>query len=117
MATAANLKSMWSAGYTYQVLQPQRYSDGIWRLVSALEAQLGCLVGCNAYLTPPKSQGLAPHHDDVELWICQTQVWGGGSEDLPDADVGAGLCGSARHRCGGGGSVDGEGGRLGSVGE
>lgn len=56
-----------------QVLQPQRFSDGIWRLVSALEIQLGCLVGCNAYLTPKGAQGLAPHYDDVELWICQTQ--------------------------------------------
>ncbi|GFH08325.1 JmjC domain-containing protein [Haematococcus lacustris] len=36
-------------------------------------AQLGCLVGCNAYLTPPGTQGLAPHHDDVELWVCQTE--------------------------------------------
>ncbi len=63
-----------------QVLQPQRFSDGIWRLVSALERQLGCLVGCNAYITPPNTQGLAPHHDDIELWICQTQGEGGLAE-------------------------------------
>ena len=56
-----------------QVLQPQRFNDSVWRLVSALERKLGCLVGCNAYITPPNTQGLAPHHDDVELWICQTQ--------------------------------------------
>lgn len=37
-----------------------------------MEAQLGCLVGCNAYLTPAGTQGLAPHHDDVELWVVQT---------------------------------------------
>ncbi|KAJ9531146.1 hypothetical protein QJQ45_000849 [Haematococcus lacustris] len=53
--------------------QPQRCHEGLWRLMSALEAQLGCLVGCNAYLTPPSTQGLAPHHDDVELWVCQTE--------------------------------------------
>jgi hypothetical protein len=38
-----------------------------------------CQVGSNAYLTPPKAQGLAPHHDDVEIWVVQTQggwVWG-----------------------------------------
>lgn len=39
---------------------------------AALERQLGCLVGSNAYLTPKGSQGLAPHHDDVELWVVQT---------------------------------------------
>ena len=35
-----------------QVHQPQRNSGPLWRLVAALEAQLGCLVGTNAYLTP-----------------------------------------------------------------
>ncbi|KAG1660597.1 hypothetical protein FOA52_003028 [Chlamydomonas sp. UWO 241] len=73
LATEANLTSLWADGYTFQVLQPQRFSDRVWRLVSALEAQVGCLVGVNVYLTPPKTQGLAAHHDDVELWICQTQ--------------------------------------------
>jgi len=26
-----------------------------------------------ADITPAKTQGLAPHHDDVEIFICQTQ--------------------------------------------
>lgn len=50
-------------GCTLQVHQPQRWDDGAWRLLAALEARLGELVGANAYLTPPGSQGLAPHHD------------------------------------------------------
>jgi len=33
-----------------------------------MEDKFGCLVGANAYLTPPNSQGLAPHWDDVEVW-------------------------------------------------
>lgn len=37
----------------WQVMQPQRWIEGLWRLGAALEAQLGCLVGINAYLTPP----------------------------------------------------------------
>ncbi|GAX75760.1 hypothetical protein CEUSTIGMA_g3203.t1 [Chlamydomonas eustigma] len=72
-ASEENITALFQKGYTMQVLQPQRYSDGIWHLVSAMEKHLGCLVGCNAYITPAKTQGLAPHHDDVELWICQTQ--------------------------------------------
>lgn len=35
-----------------QVIQPQRWLDPLWRLTAALEAQLGCLVGINAYITP-----------------------------------------------------------------
>lgn len=40
-----------------QVHQPQRFSDELWRLLAALEARLGCLVGSNAYLTPAGTQG------------------------------------------------------------
>ena len=36
----------------WQVMQPQRHSELLWELVAALEAELGCLVGCNAYITP-----------------------------------------------------------------
>ncbi|EFJ41937.1 hypothetical protein VOLCADRAFT_107490 [Volvox carteri f. nagariensis] len=60
-------------GATLQLHQPQRFVNALWRLVAALEAQSGCLVGCNAYVTPGGGQGLAPHHDDVELFVCQTK--------------------------------------------
>ena len=53
--------------------QPQRFDDKVWELCAALERDIGCLVGCNAYITPAGTQGLAPHHDDVELWVCQTE--------------------------------------------
>ena len=59
-------------GIMLQVHQPQRFDDTAWAICAALEAQLGCLVGCNAYITPAGAQGLAPHHDDVELFVCQT---------------------------------------------
>ena len=39
-------------GCTIQLHQPQRFSDPLWRLIAALEKQLGCLVGANAYHTP-----------------------------------------------------------------
>ena len=67
---------------TLQVHQPQRWCDASWRLVAALEARLGCLVGANAYLTPAASRGLAPHWDDVEVFVLQVEgakswkVWG-----------------------------------------
>lgn len=59
-------------GYTLQVHQPQRFDDNLHRLCFALEQRFGCLVGANAYLTPAGTQGLAPHFDDVEIFVCQT---------------------------------------------
>ncbi|KAF8073009.1 RIOX2 [Scenedesmus sp. PABB004] len=73
VADAATLQRLHNErGCTLQLHQPQRFFDPCWRLLAALERALGCLVGANAYLTPGGSQGLAPHHDDVELWVVQT---------------------------------------------
>jgi lysine-specific demethylase/histidyl-hydroxylase NO66 len=33
----------------------------------------GCFVGANLYLTPPDSQGFAPHYDDIEAFILQLE--------------------------------------------
>ena len=33
----------------------------LYRLLARLEGYLSCCVGCNVYLTPPGSQGFAPH--------------------------------------------------------
>ncbi|XP_064473711.1 ribosomal oxygenase 2-like [Ornithodoros turicata] len=60
-------------GATLQVHQPQRWIDGLWEALEQMECLFGCLVGCNAYITPPRSQGLAPHHDDVEVFVLQLE--------------------------------------------
>lgn len=31
------------------------------------------MVGTNVYLTPPQSQGFAPHYDDIEAFIIQLE--------------------------------------------
>eukprot|EP00775_Hariotina_reticulata_P000580 gene580-859_t len=73
VADAETLQTLHSSeGCTLQLHQPQRFFDPCWRLLAALERQMGCLVGSNSYHTPAGSQGLAPHHDDVELWVVQT---------------------------------------------
>ncbi len=56
-ADVETVQDLWEAGCTLQVVQPQRWTPALMRLVSALEAQLGCLVGVNAYLTPAGTQG------------------------------------------------------------
>jgi len=55
-----------------QVHQPQRFSDELWRLLAALEGQLGCLVGCNAYLTPAGTQGAI----SSRVWSAARRVGG-----------------------------------------
>ena len=38
-----------------------------------LEFEWGCMVGANVYLTPPGSQGFAPHYDDIEAFCIQLE--------------------------------------------
>ncbi|CAL8464436.1 g3971 [Coccomyxa elongata] len=66
-------QQLYKEGWTLQVHQPQRFCDGLTELCFSLERQLGCLVGSNAYITPAGAQGLAPHHDDVEIFVVQTE--------------------------------------------
>jgi lysine-specific demethylase/histidyl-hydroxylase NO66 len=67
------VQARFAKGSTLQALHPQQYTPAIWKLNSALESTFGSLVGSNVYLTPPKSQGLAPHCDDIEAWVLQLE--------------------------------------------
>ncbi|CAK4084261.1 unnamed protein product [Aphanomyces euteiches] len=73
IAKSKQVASLLSQGYSVQFYQPQRYVDELCAFNAALEAHYGCLAGSSAYLTPPKSQALAPHHDDVDVFILQTE--------------------------------------------
>lgn len=42
-------------------------------MAATLQEMFGCFVGANLYLTPPDSQGFAPHYDDVEAFILQIE--------------------------------------------
>ncbi|XP_033002646.1 ribosomal oxygenase 2 isoform X1 [Lacerta agilis] len=58
---------------TIQFHQPQRFKNELWRIQEKLECYFGSLVGSNVYITPPGSQGLPPHYDDVEVFILQLE--------------------------------------------
>ncbi|XP_046387189.1 ribosomal oxygenase 2-like isoform X2 [Ischnura elegans] len=58
---------------TVQFHQPQRFQDSLWQLMEMLESFFGCLVGANVYITPGGSQGLPPHHDDIEAFVLQLE--------------------------------------------
>lgn len=40
---------------------------------ATLQEYFHCLVGANIYLTPPNSQGFAPHFDDIEAFVLQIE--------------------------------------------
>lgn len=61
-------------GCTIRLLCPHKHEDKVHSLLSTLELELQCMVGSNAYLTPPNaSQGFAPHYDDIEAFCLQLQ--------------------------------------------
>ncbi|KAM4702440.1 ribosomal oxygenase 2 isoform 2-T2 [Discoglossus pictus] len=67
------MKDFGSGKATIQFHQPQRFNDKLWHIIETLECFFGTLVGSNVYITPPDSQGLPPHYDDVEVFILQLE--------------------------------------------
>jgi lysine-specific demethylase/histidyl-hydroxylase NO66 len=76
-AVKANTSELWSNyddGCTIRLLCPHKHNDACQALLSNLETEFQCMVGANAYLTPPKSsQGFAPHYDDIEAFCLQLE--------------------------------------------
>jgi bifunctional lysine-specific demethylase and histidyl-hydroxylase NO66 len=64
-------KEYTDSGCSIRLLRPQKHVDSIWALCATLETFFGTVVGANAYLTPPDSQGFAPHFDDIDAFVCQ----------------------------------------------
>ncbi|KAI9590662.1 hypothetical protein GQX74_008829 [Glossina fuscipes] len=60
-------------GCSIRLLNPQAFLPNLYTLNSTLQEYFHCLVGANAYLTPPNSQGFAPHYDDIEAFVLQIE--------------------------------------------
>ncbi|CAH0719819.1 unnamed protein product, partial [Brenthis ino] len=60
-------------GCSIRLLNPQTYISRLHLLNATLQEFFNCFVGANAYLTPPDSQGFAPHYDDIEAFILQAE--------------------------------------------
>ncbi|KAJ8044731.1 Ribosomal oxygenase 1 [Holothuria leucospilota] len=60
-------------GCSVRLLNPQTYSDTVWKLLSVLQEHFGSFCGANVYLTPAATQGFAPHYDDIEAFILQLE--------------------------------------------
>ncbi|XP_014357030.2 bifunctional lysine-specific demethylase and histidyl-hydroxylase NO66 [Papilio machaon] len=60
-------------GCSIRLLNPQTYMPKLHLLNATLQEHFTSFVGANAYLTPPDSQGFAPHYDDIEAFILQAE--------------------------------------------
>ncbi|OXU22966.1 hypothetical protein TSAR_011739, partial [Trichomalopsis sarcophagae] len=60
-------------GCSVRLLNPQTFVPKLHTLNAILQEFFGCFVGSNSYLTPPNSQGFAPHYDDIEAFILQIE--------------------------------------------
>uniref|UniRef100_A0A1B6GDQ5 Bifunctional lysine-specific demethylase and histidyl-hydroxylase n=1 Tax=Cuerna arida TaxID=1464854 RepID=A0A1B6GDQ5_9HEMI len=63
----------YSNGCSVRLLNPQAFLPKIHALNATLQEYFGCFVGANVYLTPPNSQGFAPHYDDIEAFVLQIE--------------------------------------------
>ena len=77
LAPPATVRSEFRDGASLRLLHPQRWPTPAGARVRAalasLEGFFECIVGCNAYFTPPGHQGFAPHWDDVDVFILQLE--------------------------------------------
>lgn len=60
-------------GCSVRLLNPQTYIPKLHLLNATMQEFFNSFVGANAYLTPPDSQGFAPHYDDIEAFILQAE--------------------------------------------
>nr|XP_005021755.4 LOW QUALITY PROTEIN: ribosomal oxygenase 1 [Anas platyrhynchos] len=60
-------------GCSLRLLNPQAFSTTVWHLLSILQEYFGSMAGANTYLTPPGTQGFAPHYDDIEAFVLQLE--------------------------------------------
>nr|XP_003408800.1 ribosomal oxygenase 1 [Loxodonta africana]XP_023402118.1 ribosomal oxygenase 1 [Loxodonta africana] len=65
--------SLYQAGCSLRLLCPQAFSTTVWQFLAVLQEQFGSMAGSNIYLTPPNSQGFAPHYDDIEAFVLQLE--------------------------------------------
>lgn len=63
----------YKSGCSIRMLNPQAFSSTVWNVLSILQEQFGSMAGANVYLTPPGTQGFAPHYDDIEAFVIQLE--------------------------------------------
>ncbi|XP_067011844.2 ribosomal oxygenase 1 [Anabrus simplex] len=72
-ATRKEVWDFYNKGCSVRLLNPQSYFPGLGVLLATLQEYFCSYVGANIYLTPPDSQGFAPHYDDIEAFVLQVE--------------------------------------------
>jgi ribosomal protein L16 Arg81 hydroxylase len=67
------IRNDFADGYTIVLDGVERHIRAIAALSQSIEVELNFPVQVNAYITPPRSQGLVPHYDDHDVLILQIQ--------------------------------------------
>lgn len=60
-------------GCSLRLLNPQIFHRPVWKLLYNLQEHFSSFCGANVYLTPPGTQGFAPHWDDIEAFLLQLE--------------------------------------------
>eukprot|EP00759_Apiculatamorpha_spiralis_P017637 PhF_6_TR23788/c0_g1_i1/m.33284/K16914/RIOX1, NO66; bifunctional lysine-specific demethylase and histidyl-hydroxylase NO66 len=60
-------------GWSVRFLRPHEHVKKCSHIIHCLEDVFGCHCGANTYYTPQGTQGFAPHFDDVDVFIVQTE--------------------------------------------
>jgi uncharacterized RmlC-like cupin family protein len=72
------LAAAFDRGYSMLIKDASFFSGRLQRLCTALQRRLSAFVQANVYLTPPRAQGFALHHDTHDTLILQldgTKTW------------------------------------------
>lgn len=72
-ANSTELWGFYNEGCSVRFLNPHLFFPRIYKLNATLQEYFSCMVGANVYLTPPNSQGFAPHYDDIEAFVLQVE--------------------------------------------
>ena len=65
------IRERYAAGSTLVLQSLHRIHPPLVRFCRELAAELGHATQCNAYVTPPGSQGFSPHHDTHDVFVLQ----------------------------------------------
>lgn len=72
------IRNDFAEGYTIVLDGVERHVRTVASLARSIEVELNFPTQVNAYITPPASQGLAPHYDDHDVLVLQisgSKIW------------------------------------------
>lgn len=72
-AKSSEVWDFYEQGCSIRILNPQTYINEVYQMNAIIQEYFHCMTGTNVYLTPPNSQGFAPHYDDIEAFVLQVE--------------------------------------------